>query len=484
MTAISGGGSLLPDGFRFGVATAGFQIEGGFNGPGEPRNNWYEWEAAGRIEPSGIALDFWNRYEEQLDRAASLGIDSFRLSLEWARCEPSPGTIDEDAFERYRAILEACRARGLEPLVTLLHFTHPAWLGVDFWERDDAPEQFARWAGAAIDRLGEHCDLWVTLNEINIVALMSEFLGAFPPGRRFDARSTLRVADHLLAAHVLGYAEVKSRRPGASVSTNNYNFSVYELDRLLLDLLAARDHGIERSDLGGWLAGRRRAWYLGSAATGGAAGRPPTRRWPRLESLLRRLGETIDPVRCFPRAIDAVYASEYDSTLDVVQVDYYEPETAGHFQLPGAATAGGRVLGPDRPLWDDPPHPAGLTEYCASNAEEGRELWVVENGCANRVRNGRTYPRTDGWDRVRYLRENLGALLAAIERGIPVTGYWHWCLADNYEWGSYEPRFGLFGVDRARGVRWSDLDSMGGDAAGTYRTIIEGLRGGDRSVVA
>src|SRR5580698_10584486 len=109
----------LPPGFRFGVSTAGFQIEGGFNGPGEPANNWAGWERAGRVEPSGIALDFWNDYEHQFDRAVAAGCDAFRLSVEWARCEPERGAIDTAALERYRRILEACHARGLQPLVTL-----------------------------------------------------------------------------------------------------------------------------------------------------------------------------------------------------------------------------------------------------------------------------------------------------------------------------------------------------------------------------
>ncbi|HEX2924116.1 MAG TPA: family 1 glycosylhydrolase, partial [Chloroflexota bacterium] len=121
----------LPEGFRFGVATAGFQVEGGYNGPREPRNNWYWWEKAGRVEPSGIALDFWNRYEAQLDLAKDVGCDSFRLSVEWARCEPSKGKIDKAAFKRYSAILKASHDRGMEPLVTLHHFTHPEWLGMD-----------------------------------------------------------------------------------------------------------------------------------------------------------------------------------------------------------------------------------------------------------------------------------------------------------------------------------------------------------------
>ena len=113
-------------------------------------------------------------------------------------------------------------------------------------------------------------------------------------------------------------------------------------------------------------------------------------------------------------------------------------------------------------------------------------LLVVENGLCNRVVNGRSYPRLDGWDRPRYLRRNIAAVMEAVDQGVPVAGYWHWSLVDNYEWGSYEPRFGLYGVDRDRGrhgVEWMPTDAMGADAAGTYGDIIAGLRRGDRTVL-
>lgn len=470
----------MPPGFRFGVATAGFQTEGGFNGPGEPANNWQEWEASGRIEPSGIALDFFESYPEQLDRAASLGVDSFRLSVEWARLERVDGRLEEAAFARYGEILAACRERGMEPLVTLCHFTHPAFLGSDFWCEPTSPERFARYAAQVVERLGEHCRLWVTLNEINILALMSFFLGAFPPGRRLDARGSLRAADHLLTGHVLAYGAIKKIQPDSVVSTNNCSFSVYELDRLGTDLLLSRRRGVARGELGGELAARRRQWYSSEAARGPRRNRPLA----VLEEALRRLGERVDPVRSLPRTVEAIYSSEQECTLDVIQLDYYDPETASHLRLPCNKTAGGRWPLPERPLWDDPPHPAGLAAYLAANAEEGLELWVVENGLCNRVRRGRSYPRGDGWSREEYLRANLAALSQAVAAGVPVTGYWHWCLADNYEWGSYEPRFGLYGVDRERGLRWSDRDSLGGEAAAAYRRLIAGLRAGDASVLA
>jgi beta-glucosidase/6-phospho-beta-glucosidase/beta-galactosidase len=109
---------------------------------------------------------------------------------------------------------------------------------------------------------------------------------------------------------------------------------------------------------------------------------------------------------------------------------------------------------------------------------------MVENGVCHRVRRGRAYPRLDGWDRIRYLHENLASVIDAIDAGVPLGAYYHWTLADNYEWGSFEPRFGIQGVDRERGVRILDTDAMGLDAAAAYRRIIGGLRSGDRSVLA
>ena len=142
--------SLLGDGFLVGVATSGYQIEGGFNGPGEPHNNWSGWEDIGRVARSGIACDFWRHPEEALDRAAALGCDAFRLSVEWARLEPSPGKFDESALERYAEILSLCGARGLAPMVTLHHFTHPWWLGEEFWLRPGSPDVFARHVGRVV----------------------------------------------------------------------------------------------------------------------------------------------------------------------------------------------------------------------------------------------------------------------------------------------------------------------------------------------
>ncbi|MHB8219329.1 MAG: family 1 glycosylhydrolase [Acidimicrobiales bacterium] len=467
---------LLPEGFRFGVATAGFQIEGGYNGPGEPANNWHRWEADGRVEPSGSAIGFWDRYEEHLDLVAGLGCDSFRMSIEWARTEPEDGTVDEAAIDRYRRILEACRTRRLEPLVTLHHFTHPEWLGEEFWLHPDAPDRFASWVRVAVEAFGDLCTNWITSNELNVLALESFVTGTFPPGGFGRLRTAVTALDHLVTGHVLAYDVIHDRQPESTVSTNNYSLSIYEFDRLPLDLLVARHHGIARSDLATWLGSRRRDHARATPRPRGLHGAP--------EAALRSLATHSLPLdRGLPRATEAVYASRHDCHLDVAQVDFYAPGAAEHVVWPGHRTAGGRSFNPARDLWDDPPDPARLTRTLQEVTVFDRDVWLVENGMCNRVRNGRSHPRLDGWTRDRYLREHLAAVVTAVEQGVPVTGYWHWTLADNYEWGSYQPRFGLYGVDRERGLVIDDRDAMGVDAAGAYRRLITELRNGDRSVL-
>jgi beta-glucosidase/6-phospho-beta-glucosidase/beta-galactosidase len=476
------GGGVLPDGFVFGVATAAFQVEGGLNGPGQPANNWYPWEQAGRVEPSGDAVDFWRRPEEALDRAAALGCTGFRLGVEWARtCPDGTDAVDDAALARYVAIVEGCVDRGLEPMVTLHHFTHPAALGDDFWLRPDAPRRFAAWAEEVVAPLAPSVRRWVTVNEINVLALSSWLLGSFPPGRVLALDDAALAVDHLLAAHVAAYGVIHRARPDAEVTTNNACLSVYDYDRALTDVLLARRCGVDRADLAGWLDDRRR---LHETLLPGAGGP---------EGPLRRLGARRSPFAparlSRSRAVEAVYASPFACTLDAVGLDWYDPMAGRHLRLPGHRTAGGRSALPTRALWDDVPDPSGLTRWLGIQAAltPGLPIWIVENGLCNRVRRGRSFDRLDGWDRPRYLREHVAAVLEAVDQGVPVAGYWHWSLVDNYEWGTYEPRFGLFGVDRDRGGAggtWLGTDALGHDAAGAYRRIIAGLRAGDRSVLA
>ena len=324
----------------------------------------------------------------------------------------------------------------------------------------------------------------MTINEINVLAMGSWLLGMFPPGRMGAVEDMQMAVDCLLTAHVGAYEVIHASRPDAIVTTNNSCVSIYECDRLLTDLLLCRSFGIDRSEVDDWLDERRARHD--SLLPAGTSRERLARRFSAWRSVY---GHSARRPGAFPRRVlDAVYDSPHERTLDVLGLDFYQPTAGEHFRMPGHRTAGGRNRLPTRALWDDRPDPDALRRWLGIQHSLTPDLpiWVVENGMCNRLRNGRSLPRLDGWDRPRYLRCHVAAVMAAIDEGVPVTGYWHWSLVDNYEWGTYEPRFGLYGVDRHRGchgTEWMDTDAMGVDSAGAYRAIIDGLRRGDRSVL-
>lgn len=460
----------LPEGFQIGISDSGYQSEGGFNGPGQPANSWAEWERTGRAQRAGAANEFWDRYPEHLDAAAEAGCTSYRTSIEWARCEPSPGVIDHDALDRYAQILEACHDRGLEPVLALQHFTYPAWLGRDLWLDPEAPARFARWSRTVVERLGDRCSRWVTINEINAAAIGSYLIGYFPPGGRFRRGAMVRATDHMLAAHVLAHDVLHEVQPHAVVGTNSYAFWAYDTDRILSDVLLARSHGVQRHDLTDWLAERRRAFHDAVLADVPASARwwDRTVHWS-LQQFLR-----ID--EALPAAVDAVYRSANERCMDVAQVSWYDPRLATYPRLPGRRSLGRRRFGPDPAHWEQTPSPQHLATYLRAITEPGQEIWILENGLCNAVLDGVAHPRPDGWDRPRYLEAHLRAVLDAIELGAPVTGYYHWGLFDSYQWGDYEARFGLRGVDRQHGCKLQELDSMGLDSVTALRTLLDTYR--------
>ena len=191
--------SLLGEGFLVGVATSGYQIEGGFNGDGEPHNNWSGWEATGRVERSGLACDFWRHPDRgarpgrrhRLQRLPALG------GVGPPRAPPR-STSTTPRWSATPRSSSLCAARGLEPMVTLHHFTHPWWLGEEFWLRPGSPDVFARHVARIVPALAPYCRRWVTINEPNIVMLMGWIEGACPPGRRMAVSDAFCVLDNLL----------------------------------------------------------------------------------------------------------------------------------------------------------------------------------------------------------------------------------------------------------------------------------------------
>ena len=342
-----------------------------------------------------------------------------------------------------------CAARGLEPVVTLHHFTHPWWLGEEFWLRPGSPDVFARHVARIVPSLAPACRRWVTINEPNIVVLMGWFVGAFPPGRRMAVADAYCVLDNLLTGHVLA-ADAISRRAARGRGDHEHELVVGlrarpHAARPVAGARCRRRPGRRRPLRGRTPRSAQRRLPAAARRRGGAApllrrrvalrGRPARpdagAAWARLRGHTRS--------RCAPPRRQRRTRSPHGrAAIDSVGFDWYDPVASHAMRVPGRRSpAGGRDWSFGRALWDVEPDPALLRLWCATESalRPGLPLWVVENGMATRVRDGRALPRADGLDRPRYVREHLGAVADAVADGVPVRGYLHWSLVDNYEWG-------------------------------------------------
>lgn len=173
-------GFCFPDGFLWGAATAGHQVEGG----NVNANMWpLEWAADSIFqEPSGDACDHYHRYPEDIATLASLGLSAYRFSVEWSRVEPEPGFISRAELDHYRRMAATCHEHGVTPVVTYSHFTTPRWFAQQGnWGNPAAADLFARYCEAVTARLGDLVPWVVTLNEPNVGGILAA-TGIVPAG--------------------------------------------------------------------------------------------------------------------------------------------------------------------------------------------------------------------------------------------------------------------------------------------------------------
>jgi beta-glucosidase len=386
----------------FGVAVSHYQVEG------DDRCDWTEWEAAGRTRGGacGRAAGSWERYEEDAALAASLGANAFRFSVSWSRVEPFRGAFDSHALGRYRRFVEKLTALGIEPVVTLLHYTHPAWFHRETpWTSTASVGAFARFARTVAAALSPHVRLWTILNEPLVLVLGGFLDGQIPPGMA-DTGAARRALDHLFAAHASAAAAIREEAPGSAISVahNMMSFAperpVHPLDRLYA---RAAHVSYNRGLLEAFGTGRWDLWL------------PP----------FSRISGRRD---------------DLPASLDVLGVNFY---SRLHIRAPGRSLRTADFSYRDRTGrgltdngWEIVPEAFG--PLLAEAASLGKPLVVSETGLAD---------ETDA-RRAGFLRAHVGAVDNAIAKGIPVHGFFYWSLVDNYEWlDGFGPKFGLFALD-------------------------------------
>ena len=376
----AGPGAPVAEGFHWGVATSGFQVEGS-----NPDSNWQRYSdtasPGGDADPVNDAVDFWNRYEEDIANAAAMGVNTFRLSVEWARIEPEPGEYSEEALAHYDRIIDTIRGHGMTPMITMVHFVYPGWLD----DRggmlsDEAVPAFGRFAKLITERWAGDGTMWITFNEPLVFFKHEMTIG------RVAITDFSRFLDQLEAAHRLGYAAAHRADPDAMVTMNEA--------------------------------------YLPLATD----------------------------------FTDTLLGDRVADVTDFVGIDYYYGVALGNVTTINAA-------------WDDfaavRPQPETIYEAIKHYAQAypGKPIYIVENGLP--TSNG---VRADGVTRADFLRDTAFWLQRAVADGYPVIGYNHWSLVDNYEWGDYSARFGLYQVDVLTDPTLERRPTSGVDA---YREMIE-----------
>ncbi len=391
----------FPEDFLWGTATAAHQVEGG-----NYANDWWAWEQGpGHIkndDRSDRACEHYERFVSDFDLLRSLHQNAHRFSVEWSRIEPAPGEFSATALAHYRDVLQALRDRGMQPMVTLHHFTNPTWIAqAGGWEAPETAERFARFAERVMEELGSLARHWITINEPTVIAYQGYVRGEWPPGRR-DLGAAMRVLVNLLRGHWMAYERIKARHP---------------------ELQVGLAHHLRIFDPAGRFAPQDRAV---AAAFGRVFNETilQSLRRGRLVFPLTRAGKASGP----PRSQDFIGLNYY--TRELVRFNiHYGAELFGQRVVPTGAARSDLT-------WEL--YPQGLNRTLLALRRERLPIYVTENGIAD----GRDAMRPD------FLLTHVAAMLQAIEAGAPVRGYFHWTCFDNFEWAEgYSAKFGLIACD-------------------------------------
>lgn len=394
--------SLYPDDFLWGASTASHQVEGGTH------NQWSEWEqqhaaqlaqtAKQRLDwmplwpdirkqaedpanyISGRGVEHYTHYREDFDIMQGLGFNAFRFGIEWARVQPAEDQWDTDAIEHYHTYISELQQRGIEPVLTLWHWTMPTWFtDKGAFARADNLKYFARYVERMAAEFGPSVRYVITLNEPNVYAGFSYMNGEWPPQHR-SLRQFLWVYYNLARAHRQAYSILKRANPdlqigvAAQLANLQPKRSGSPYDRLFVRLATYGNN---------W-------WWL-----------------------------------------DRIKRHQ-----DFIGLNYYFTNYMRGYCMDN----------PKGPLSDLGWYmePGGILPLLQSMAQRyHKPIIVTENGLADAADIQRQW----------WLAETMQALESAIARGVPLIGYLHWSLVDNFEWKyGWWPKFGLVAVDRERGM--------------------------------
>jgi beta-glucosidase len=452
---MSGQAKTYPPEFRFGFATAAYQIEGAAGEDGRGESIWDRFcDRPGTVAGGGsgaVACDHYHRWRDDLDLMQALGVDTYRFSISWPRVLPDgSGRVNAAGLRFYRRLAEGLRERGIEPIATLYHWDLPQALqDLGGWAERETASRFAEYAALVAAELGDVVTEWITHNEPWVVAFLGHAEGVKAPGIR-DWPTALRVAHHRLLSHGLAAERLRATSPEARVG-------------LALNLAPVRPASPSEDDIS---AARRMDGHLN--------------RW-FLDPLLNQ-SYPEDMLALYERhfgALDFVRDADLDgigAPLDFLGVNYYSPRRVAH--APGRGPLELQQTDGQGQLtsmgWEV--DATGLREVVARLFGEyaAPPVYITENGAAFEDPRPGPDGRVEDPERTEYLRGHLEALRAEIAAGARVERYYLWSLLDNFEWEhGYAKRFGVVYVD------YETLRRLPKASGLWYRDYIARMRNGE-----
>ncbi len=417
----------FPEHFRWGTASAAYQIEGAVHEDGRGESIWDRFcHTPGKIihgETGDIACDHYHRYPQDIQLMQELGLRNYRFSIAWPRIFPSGrGQVNAAGLDFYERLVDALLSAGIEPFVTLYHWDLPQALQdeVGGWNSRETSHAFANYADVVSRRLGDRVKYWITLNEPWVSSFVGNEMGVHAPGLQ-DPRIAWQVSHNLLLGH--GFA--------VPILRANGNADTRVGITLVLTPVEPATDSAEDQQLALAADGKQNRWFL-----------DPVFRGSYPQDVLNKLAQQyiLPTIEDGDNAIIA-------RPVDFLGLNYYY-RTILH-QPPGGGFEMVQPEGAEITTMGWEVYPPGLHTLLSRvhNEYHVPAIYITENGAA--------FPDTLSADdqvhdpqRLNYLREHFLQAQQAISEGVPLLGYFVWSLTDNFEWAvGYTQRFGVIYVD-------------------------------------
>jgi len=443
----------FPKNFKWGTATASYQIEGGVYEDGKGESIWDVFShTPGKVknnENGDIACDHYHLWQKDIDLMKSLGYKSYRLSLSWPRIIPDGvGKINQAGIDFYNKVIDALLKAEIEPFVTLYHWDLPSALP-DAWLNRAIVDAFADYSGAVLKALGDRVKTWFTINEPLCASHLSYSWGEHAPGMR-DLSKGLLAAHHLLLAHGKAVQEVRSAWQDAQVGI------VLNMSCVNNDPDAPVSEDIIRH-----IDGETNRWFI-DPIYGRGYPQDMLEDYVEMGALGSKSPDFIKPgdMALIAQPTDLLGINYYTRIFaSAPDEDQRETHTFVRKQFPPE-----QITEMD---WEV--YPQGFFDilYRVHQEYYPKQIMVTENGASysdGPDESGKVHDQR----RIDYFQTHLQALWQAIQAGAPVTAYIAWSLMDNFEWAhGYGQRFGLVFVD------YKTLQRIPKDSAYWYAQVIK-----------